>query len=269
MRKNLDTSRAGMIVFLGVLLGALWLLIAFGTYHEAQRQKYIVSVHPGSVNYGTHSTAVVPMVSVPTHRSSVPMISGNTVRSYAYSGHAKMPGTSSGNNGFKLHTISSATLHSIGGGGSDGGGGTSGGSTGSSKGISYSGSFAVPTLALASPMSSTVSDQFVMANRRKAKPTYGGMAGDEVVDDEDSSITWYWDEEEEDWVSYTPTGTVKEGTDGYYYEWNGTTWVRKGQIEDLGTPIGDAPWLVMLLLMVAYAFFRKTGMTPSEWSNNN
>ena len=267
MRKNLDTSRAGMIVCLGVLLGALLLLIAFGTYHEAQRQKYIVSVHPGSVNYGTHSTAVVPMVSVPTHRSSVPMISGNTVRSYAYSGHAKMPGTSSGNNGFKLHTISSATLHSIGGGGSDGGGGTSGGSTGSSKGISYSGSFAVPTIALSSPLRSASSEEsFVLRNRRRVidngDGTYTGEYNGEYYDGK------WWDEDEEDWVSEMPAGTVKE-EDGYYWEWNGTTWVRKGQIPDLGTPIGDAPWLLMLLLMVAYAFFRKTGMTPSEWSNNN
>ena len=254
MRKNLDTSRAGMIVFLGVLLGALWLLVAFGTYHEAQRQKYIVSVHPGSVNYGTHSTAVVPMVSVPTHRSSVPMISGNTVRSYAYSGHATMPQTGSGNSGYKLQTISSATLHSIGGGGSGGGGGTSGGSTGSSKGISYSGSFAVPTLALASPLRSASSEEsFILRNRRRVidngDGTYTGEYNGEYYDGK------WWDEEKEDWVSYTPVGTVKEGVDGYYYEWDGYTWVRKGQIEDLGTPIGDAPWLWLLLLVGAYALF--------------
>jgi len=241
-------------VFLGVLVGAIWLLIAFGAYHEAQRQKFDVSVHPGNVTYGTHSTAVVPMVSVSTPRSSVPMISGNTVRSYAYSGHATMPVTSSGNgSGYKLHTLSSATLHSIGGGGSGGGGGTSGGSVGASKGISYSGSFSVPTLALVSPTRSPASDQYVMASRRRAKPGYDGQGGDEV---EDGGETWYWDEDEEDWVNITPIGTVRENG-GYYEEWDGEKWVRKGQIPDLGTPIGDIPWIWMLLLLALMVFVRK------------
>ena len=257
MRKNLDTSRAGMIVCLGVLLGALLLLIAFGTYHEAQRQKYIVSVHPGSVNYGTHSTAVVPMVSVPTHRSSVPMISGNTVRSYAYSGHATMPGTSSGNSNFKLHTISSATLHSIGGGGSGGGGGTSGGSTGSSKGISYSGSFAVPTLALAAPSLASASPLEAtprMGMRPRRAPGYDGTY--EGEQGEDSGKYWIWDGEEWIVAGEIPFGTTKiEG--GITYRWNGSAWEVVGDQLEPGVPIGDAPWILFLFLLMVYVLFKR------------
>ena len=97
-------------------------------------------------------------------------------------------------------------------------------------------------------------------NPRKAKPSYDGEEdGESKVDDEDPSIIWYWNEDLEDWVSSMPVGTVKEGDDGYYYEGDGTTWVRKGQIADLGTPIGDAPWWLMVWLLLAYGVVKKVG----------
>lgn len=86
---------------------------------------------------------------------------------------------------------------------------------------------------------------------RKARPEGDGSGGGIVVD---GGETWYWDEELEEWVNITPVGTIKE-EGGVMYEWNGSGWVVKGQIADLGTPVGDAPWLWMLLLLAAYALF--------------
>jgi hypothetical protein len=64
----------------------------------------------------------------------------------------------------------------------------------------------------------------------------------------------YWNEEEGEWQSTPPVGTIREN-EGVIEEWNGSEWVRKSQIADLGTPVGDAPWLWMLLLLAAYALF--------------
>ena len=85
----------------------------------------------------------------------------------------------------------------------------------------------------------------------RAKPEGDGSGGGTVVD---GGETWYWDEVLEDWVNITPVGTIKE-EGGVMYEWNGSEWVRKSQIADLGTPVGDAPWLCLLLLCAAYALF--------------
>ena len=87
---------------------------------------------------------------------------------------------------------------------------------------------------------------------RRAKPTDEGGNRDPRPDADDPSIIWYWDEELEDWVSNMPVGTLKE-EGGVLYEWNGSEWVRKSQIADLGTPLGDTPWLWMLLLAAIYA----------------
>jgi len=259
MKKQFKDSRAGLIVALGVLLTALWLVIAYGAYEESKREKYLVNVKPGAVSYGTHSTAVVPMVSVPMHHSSVPMISGSAVRNYAHYGHATMPSASYSGGGYRLHTTSSATVHTI---GSGGGGGSVGGGGGSSsgRGISYSGvSYSVPTLALATPSYGNPESAVSQYNRviRRAKPTYDGQVGDEVVDDEDEHIIWTWSEEAEDWVSTTPIGTKKyDPILGYMVEWNGSEWVKVENQAD-PSPIGDAPWHWMLMLAIGYVVIKK------------
>ena len=89
---------------------------------------------------------------------------------------------------------------------------------------------------------------------RRVKPTDEGGNRDPRPDADDPSITWYWDEEEEDWVSDMPVGTIRDNG-GVIEEWNGSEWVPKSQIADLGTPVGDAPWLCLLLLCTAYALF--------------
>jgi len=271
-----------MILLSAGLVSGLCFTAADRINREVKIPKYDLSIRPGRVTYGTVSRAAVPMVSVATPRSSMPMVSGGTVRAYAHSGHATMPVMSSHRGagysaGYKLYTVSSAKVHSIGGGGAGGGGATGGSSSSSSSSnIQYSSSYAtvsMPSLALASSVSSSSSARAATVatlatapssdlaaasprlNRgiRRAKPTYDGTGGQEV---EDESETWYWDEEEGDWVNVTPVGTVRENG-GYYEEWNGSTWVRKEQVPDLGTPIGSTPWLLFLLLSLAYVLFKR------------
>ena len=95
-------------------------------------------------------------------------------------------------------------------------------------------------------------------NIRRAKPTGEGSGGSTV---EDGGETWYWDEDLEDWVNITPVGTIKE-EDGVLYEWNGVAWVRKGEIADLGTPVGDTPWIAIILLCVLFISFRSKKRSP-------
>ena len=254
MKYNENKSRAGLIIALVAVLAALWLAIAYGAYTESKREKYVVSVRPGNVSYGTHSTAVIPMVS-PTRRSSVPMISGSTVRSYAYYGHSTMPGATS-SSGYKIHTLSSATVHSIGSGGGGGGGiGGASGSSSSSRGIAYGGvSYSMPTLALVTPTyASETSTPARMAVGPRRMP---GITGDEEEGDEaeDAEGKWRWDGE--GWVLLEPAiGTTKiEG--GITYRWDGNDWVPVGDQGDPGLPLGDAPWLWMMLMLAAYAAYK-------------
>ena len=79
--------------------------------------------------------------------------------------------------------------------------------------------------------------------------------GDGEYDGEyNESTGLYWNEEEEAWQDTPPVGTIRDNG-GVIEEWNGSEWVPKSQIADLGTPVGDAPWLWMLLLLAAYALF--------------
>lgn len=267
MKKNFNDPRGGLIIALGVLLAALWLVIAFGAYEELKREKYEVRVKPGAVTYGTHSTTTIPMSSVSTHRSAVPMISGGAIRHYAHYGHATMPKMSGASN-YRLHTTSSATVHSVGGGGAGGGGAYSagGGSSSSSRGINYSGaSVSMPTLAMATSTYATSRPTFTSSDEtlasasssmrkvRKAKPSSSGEDGEWRNGGEGESDWWWYDEYEGDWIQVTE-GDSREAGGGNYWKYNGSTW---DLVDDHGNPvqpqpIGDAPWHWMLLLMAVY-----------------
>ena len=253
-----------MIVALGAIIVAIWILAIYGTIQEEYEMKYDVTVRPGAVSYGTHSSATMPMVSSPTRHTSAPMISGSAVRSYAHYGHATMPG-SGASSGYRMHTTSSAKVQNI-GSGSGGGGGTasSSGSRGaSSRGMSYSGgSVSMPILSVNSSLltTSSVSAAEASAPRgigpRRAKPTDDGTQhGQEMTDTEDGVTIWTWDEDKEDWVNTTPTGTKKyDSLLGYMVEWNGSEWVKVENQTDPEhpTPLGATPWHWMLLLALGY-----------------
>ncbi len=261
MKNDLRTPRLGLAVALCVALTAVWLVALYGTYEESRREKYDVCVSPGVVTYGTHSTAIIPMVTMPTHHSSIPMISGGAVRSYAYSGHATA--TSTTGSGFKMHTTSSATVHTIG----SGGGGfnspspaTNHQSASSSRGVySSSISMSMPILALATPTYTAQSEMSAMSASaaapgrngrvRKAYPGDGDYPGQPSPDGNQWWDGW-------DWVDYAEGDTKTEG---------GKDWVyHDGAWEEVGNqsqptspdPVGDAPWLLIFLLAGAYGLVK-------------
>ena len=278
MNNQRRDSRVGMIVFLGVLLAALWGVITYGVYREAQEEmKYDVPVRPGVVNYGTRSTASVPMVTMNPRRLSAPMVSAGAVRAYAHHGHATMPKASAGT-GYRIHTTSSATVHSIGSGGGNGGGISGGGSSSSSSaGVSYgSVSVAMPVLAMATSVRSSYAASTVSSPQETASgmvasspvassPKFGrgprrvNANGDGEYDGEYNSSTGkWWSDEKEDWVDSPFDGCVKyEG--GVLYTYQGGAWVKVENQTDPTNPqpLGDMPWIWMILLLVVYIQVRK------------
>lgn len=255
---KLTGPRIGMMIAIGTLLTALWLVAAYGTYMESQREKYDIHVSPGVVSYGTHSTATMPMVSTPS-RQRMPMVSGGEVRSYAHHGHASMPAeTVSASKG--LYATSSATVTNIGSGMGTGisMSASTGTSSAPSRGIIYgSGNYAVmPTLALATtPRRSATSEQTAMMSPiRRVK---GDGTGE--YDGEYYNGLW-WSEDAEKWVSDPFEGCVKI-VGGWYCVYNGYGWVQISPVPDIGAPIGDAPWLVLLMLLMAYALAKSLRIT--------
>lgn len=244
-----------MILALGAIIVAIWMLAIYGTIQEEHEKRYDVTVRPGAVSYGTHSFATMPMVSALTRHTAAPMISGSAVRSYAHYGHATMPGSAVGS-GFKMHTTSSATVHTVGSGGASGGlssspSGDRGAS--SSRGLAYGGgSVSMPTLALATTSfaSSSVAEtagttRYGMGPRRM--PSAGdGDEGDWV---EDTDGWWY--KGEDGWVAVKLNDTRLDPLLGYTVIWNGSEWVKLSEY-DPGVPLGDAPWHWMLLLALGY-----------------
>lgn len=236
----------------------LWAVAVYVTYQDTKMARYNVSIKPGAVNYGTHSTVTMPPVMHTSYRHSTPMISGDAVRAYAHSGHATMPMASYGSSsGFRIHTTSSASVHSIGGGGSTGGGGmmsSSGGS--SSRGIRYGGgSVSMPMLAFASNSSKANSAYSVSVqaapSMRKINPKDSGIEGDEGewFDGEEDGW-WYYDED--GWRQPYVGETRFDPIAGYTLVWNGSAWVKESEYEPT-VPVGATPWLLMLILAGVYA----------------
>lgn len=264
MRNNNYTRppRKGVIVFASFVFAALFIIAFIISYEQRTDLAHSVHLSPTSANYGTVSTIRSSSLAVPMH-STAPLLSSGTIHAYAYSGHATMPSTGS-SSGFRIHTLSSATMHSYGSGGGGGGGAVSGGSSSSSRGISYSGggsglSMSMPTLAVNSSLlaTSSVSAAEASAPRaigpRRAKPTDPGTDG-EWSDAGAGDGVWYrWDDWAGKWVTPEEGDTRIEG--GVTYEWNGTSWDPIGDQGDPTNPqpLGTTPWLLMILLTCVYA----------------
>lgn len=268
---NIDKSRGRMIMLLGVVLAALWLVIVHATIEDAQEESMSAHVRPGVVQNGTHNAAPMPVYMAQRRQGGAPMISGGVVRSYARSGHATMPSAASGT-GYQLHTTSSATIHSVGsGGGGMAMAGTSSASSSTSRGIVYgTTNVSMPSFALATPLYTTVkaeqTQQVALAAApgrngrvRKAAPTEDGTQdGQTAPDTENPAITWTWSEDLEQWVNTTPIGTrIYDDVRGCWVEWNGSGWDPVGNIADpTNLPMGATPWLLMLLLVGAYSIVK-------------
>lgn len=239
------------------VFAAIFGIAFFSAYEQRTDLGHSVHLSPTSANYGTVSSAP-STVAVPM-RSTAPLLSGGTIRSYAYSGHATMP-TSSGSagSGFKIHTTSSASLHSYGSGGG-GAGGSMGsiGASSSSRGIQSSGigSVSVPTLAMNTPKSTLLSASSAsyseIGGPWRIKPNGDGEYNGEY----NPGTGEWWNDDDEEWSENPFDGAIKiEG--GITYKYVGTypsgTWVRVEDQADPGVPVGDTPWTWMLLLVMAY-----------------
>lgn len=255
MDSNVQTpkSRAVLVGLCAVAL-FLWTVAVYVTYQDAKMARYNVSIKPGAVNYGTHSTVTMPPVMRTSYRHSTPMISGDVVRAYAHTGHATMPVASNGSSsGFRIHTTSSATVHSIGGGGSTGGGMMSSIGGSSSRGIRNSGgSVSMPMLAFAAS-SSTVSSAYPSSGlstpgMKKVKPNGDGEYNGEYYNGQ------WWNDDEENWVDKPFVGAIRYNGD-VMERYDGSNWVPVNNQGDPGVPVGATPWILMLLLAGAYALY--------------
>ena len=265
MKKELKNPMIGIMVFACVVLIALCSAAMAENEDIDTRVIYNVQVKPGSVTYGIHSTASVPPLAMPMQRSSAPMISGRTVRSYAHHGHATMPARSGSVSGKGLYATSSATVHTVGsGGGASGGGAAASSGASSSRGISYGGggsvSFAMPVLAVNSPKTvSTPTDAVTPKSigPRRARPSESGNDGDWSDDGAGDGDWYYYDDWTGDWIKPWEGATRLDG-DGNYYKFTGGVWVL---VNDQGDPVNpvplsDAPYIWMLVLVAGYLSVR-------------
>ncbi len=272
MRNNNYTRppRKGVIVFASFVFAALFIIAFIISYEQRTDLAHSVHLSPISANYGMVSTVRSSSLAVPMH-STAPLLSSGTIHAYAYSGHATMPSTGS-SSGFRIHTLSSATMHSYGSGGG-GGGAVSGGSSSSpsSQTIRYSGaSVSMPSLAMAAPVrtyadngtsvltassSSASSAPARHGHIRRAAPDDDGEPGARAEDDEVPGKYWYW-HEVEGWVTGNdiPVGTLWNNG-GSMMRWDGSGWVSsESHVSDpTNVPIGTTPWLLMILLTCVYA----------------
>lgn len=254
MNSNVQTpkSRAVLVGLCAVAL-FLWAVAVYVTYQDAKMARYNVSIKPGAVNYGTHSTVTMPPVMRTSYRHSTPMISGDAVRAYAHAGHAAY---TVHHTPYTIHTTSSAQVHSIGGGGSTGGGMMNGsGSASSARGIRYSGgSESMPMLAFAASPSTVrsayPSSGLSAPGMKKVKPNGDGEYNGEYYNGQ------WWNDDAEEWVSDPFDGAIKV-VDGKVYQYDSTApgdhWVYVKDQGDPGVPVGATPWILMLLLAGAYA----------------
>lgn len=250
----------GMLIFLGVVLAALWLVAAYGFYKESERAKYDVEISPGAVTYGTHSTALMP-ISVAPMRHSLPMLSGGDIRSSAHGGHATMPASATKQG--QVHTTSSAKVTSVGSGAGSSGMYTSTGSSShrADRGITYGGgTVSMPTIAMlsTSSMASATKTPHSIVGYRKAKP--GGTGTDGVPVSGGEGDWWYYDEGEGDWFQLIAGVTTRfDPLLGYTCIWDGTQWVKYDETEFL--PVGPMPWMFILLLALGYGVWKRSKRT--------
>lgn len=257
MRNKIKGPRGAAIVFLCIALAAMWLIAVYGTYEDSKREKYEVRITPGAVSYGTHSTALMPMAVAPA-RTSVPMVSAGEVRSYAHYGHASAPAAAS-NKG--LYSTSSAKVKTIGSGGMASGSGMMMTTTpsSSSRGINYTtASVSVPMLAVNSSMMTTSQNTQALSQETATRFSIGPRRikpnGDGEYHGEPNGSGQYWDENEGEWTGLF-VGAIKiEG--GKVYRCTNVSpeqWEYVRDQEEPGSPVGETPWIIMILLACAYA----------------
>ena len=275
MGYNTRHPRSGTLIALGISLALIWVLSIYGLIDSGDEDIKITKTNykPAFVSYGTHSTATAPIVSMSSlqRETSVPMLSGGTIRHMAYFGHSNHSSVH-GSSGYRLHTTSSATVHSIGSGGGGGGLMSGGSSTSSSSSrIAYSGgsfSLSMPTLAMNTASTAlaqnkeVTSDGDLLSKGRNRMPSNPGTYEGETATDSEGH--WRWDGE--DWIKesdLTPGETMIDEY-GKTWRWNGSSWELVSDQQDPGMPVGSMPWIAMGLMALVYALYRRKKQLINE-----
>lgn len=162
--------------------------------------------------------------------------------------------------GAVLPTQSSATMSTYGGGSSSdvvGSGVVSGRGRGSSVTYTGGGYATAPVMAMSARKLNTGTTTYAVPTPvaeeepvvASAGPRRAGSYGEEDDDDE------LWS----DGINTYVVGTQKTGPDGKTYIWTkGVGWKLVDDVTEVNEPIGDTPWLLMLLLLAGYAAFAAT-----------
>lgn len=213
------------------------------------------------------STISMPRVS----SSSQQLFHHNAGGTYAEQGTGTYRSSYAQSSGRPVHTFSQGGIYSYGGGG--GSGGATGVTTNRKASNSVgSAGYSMPSMSISIPRahsyaynryssssyssSSAAPTRQMISGRRKAKPDDNGTEGEVVVDTEDPGKWWYWDDSEEDWFVVTEIGHPWIH-DGETYYFNGTDWVVKENQADADSPIGDMPWMLLLLMAGGYVVLRR------------
>ena len=224
------------------------------------------------------STVTMPSVSSSSqrlfHHSAVGTSAGQgagTYRSgYAQAGYGSSYAYA---NGRPVHTFSNGAIHSYGGGGGSGGAtGVSANRKASSSGGSAG--YSMPSISISMPRarsyaynnvqesSETTPARMAIQGRRNAHPVEDGdKYGDEGEDTEVEGLWWLWDGEE--WI--LPIGSTKVDN-GKIYRWDGTGWIFVQDQSGPDTPVGDMPWMLLLLMAGGYVVVKSVRRNSTSLS---
>ena len=212
-------QRKKIVIGLGVLFGGLWLMLVA---YLLTADKQPVTITPGTVTVHAPSpVASTPTATISSSRKSAPLLHhSSSVAQWSYLQHA--PKASMSSTSMRIHQTSDASVHNVGGGGSNGIYATSGGGSGS-RGIrytanAYSGSIYIPTT-------------------HNSVSAVGASSANEVTTSSSAA------------APAAHPGRVRTATmeDGVYP--GGRPDPMPDEIE---TPVGDVAWGLMLLLTIGW-----------------
>ena len=198
---------------------------------ETELARSGVTISPSSVQLGTHSSAVVPLVSDPSLHNAAPMISGSTVRNYARGGHAvsaaSVTAAPKHASAGKIRTtaVGSGAVRT-----SSGGGGSAGGSGASSSAAPRRASSASGAAGASSSIGVVPMPMMAMASRSYAAES--NVMGASATADETLS-------------GKTSLGGKKDGSTP------GNPGTPDNPIQP-PIPVGGTPWLLLMLLALLY-----------------
>ena len=199
----------------------------------------------------------------------------------AYAYHAGVTTTQrvqTGNGAYRVYQTSDQEVHSIGSGnGSSGGASIGTTNVGSSVGSSFS----MPSVALTLPSVRTrtlANNNILSANTASTSAIVADagtvtrmsrasgirrihMEGDEKYGDYDGEYDpatgkiWSGDEEGGEWID-PPDVNTEKWVNGVLCVWTGSGWVPKSDVPEPDAPIGDIPWMMLLLAAAAFGTYR-------------